>query len=217
MMASYLTKVECEKIIRPFLNAGLSASGVVRTMPRTVVWGPVCYQGLGIRHLYTTQGIGHLLAILRHATRPTLTGKSSFEPLSRKCSWKLVFPNHFFPTPLLTTESSSQDPGSQLLGSSCQIKVTDPFPKPQQASRTDRFFMEAFVACGYRGVELRNLHNCRLHLHALQISDMCTADGRHLTHRRQWKFSSINNGCRRSLGHALIAPSLASVLSGARP
>jgi hypothetical protein len=41
--------------------------------------------------------------------------------------------------------------------------------------------MEAFVACGYRGVELRNLNNCRLHLHTLRISDICTADGRHLT------------------------------------
>jgi hypothetical protein len=75
MMATYLAKVECENIMRPFLNAGLSASGVVRTMPRAVVWGPVRYQGLGIRHIYTTQGIEHLLAMLRHATRPTLTGK----------------------------------------------------------------------------------------------------------------------------------------------
>jgi hypothetical protein len=75
MMATYLTKVECKKIMRPFLNAGLSASGVIKTMPHAMVWGPVRYQGLGIRHLYITQGTKHLLAILRHATRPTLTGK----------------------------------------------------------------------------------------------------------------------------------------------
>jgi hypothetical protein len=67
--------VQCEKIMRPFLNAGLSASGVVRSMPRAIVWGPTRYQGLGIRHLWTTQGVEHLLAILRHATRPTLTGQ----------------------------------------------------------------------------------------------------------------------------------------------
>jgi hypothetical protein len=46
MMATYLTKVECEKIMRPFLNSGLSASGVVRTMPRAVVWGPVLTKAL---------------------------------------------------------------------------------------------------------------------------------------------------------------------------
>jgi hypothetical protein len=75
LMTTYLTKAECEKIMRPFLNAGLSASGVVWSMPQAVVWGHVRYQGLGNRHLYTTQGIEHLLAILRHATHPTLTGK----------------------------------------------------------------------------------------------------------------------------------------------
>jgi hypothetical protein len=37
MMATYISKADCEKIMRPFLNAGLSASGVVRTMPRAVV------------------------------------------------------------------------------------------------------------------------------------------------------------------------------------
>jgi hypothetical protein len=75
MMATYLSKVQCEKIMRPFLNAGLSASGVVCSMPRAIVWGPTRYQGLGICHLWTTQGVEHLLAILRHATRPTLTGQ----------------------------------------------------------------------------------------------------------------------------------------------
>jgi hypothetical protein len=75
MMATYLSKAQCETIMRPFLNAGLSASGVVRSMPRAIVWGPLRYQGLDIKHLYTTQGVEHLLTLLRHATRPTLTGQ----------------------------------------------------------------------------------------------------------------------------------------------
>jgi hypothetical protein len=41
MMATYLKKDECETIMKPFLNAGLSASGVVKTMPHPVVWGPL--------------------------------------------------------------------------------------------------------------------------------------------------------------------------------
>jgi hypothetical protein len=75
MMATYLTKAQGKKTMRPFLNAGLSVSGVVRTMPQAVVWGPVQYQGLGIRHLYTAQGVKHILTIFQHATHPTLTGK----------------------------------------------------------------------------------------------------------------------------------------------
>jgi hypothetical protein len=75
MMATSLSKAQCETVMRPFLSACLSASGVARSMPRAVVWGPLRYQGLDIRHLYTTQGVEHLLALLRHGTRPTLTGQ----------------------------------------------------------------------------------------------------------------------------------------------
>ena len=75
MMAMYLSKDQCKKIMRSFLNAGLSASGICSKMPQPVVWGPLRYQGLGIYHLWTTtQGVKHLLAVLRHMTHPTLTG-----------------------------------------------------------------------------------------------------------------------------------------------
>jgi hypothetical protein len=75
MMTTSLSKAQCETVMRPFLNAGPSASGVACSMPRAVVWGPLRYQGLAICHLYTTQGVEHLLALLWHGTCPTLTGQ----------------------------------------------------------------------------------------------------------------------------------------------
>jgi hypothetical protein len=39
MRATYLKKAQCETIMQPFLNAGLSVSGGVGSMPRTVAWG----------------------------------------------------------------------------------------------------------------------------------------------------------------------------------
>ena len=75
MMATYLSKEQCKTIMCPFLKAGLSSSGVSSKMPRAVVWGPLHYQGIGIHHLWTTQGIEHLLAMLRHVTCQTLTGQ----------------------------------------------------------------------------------------------------------------------------------------------
>jgi hypothetical protein len=65
--------------------------------------------------------------------------------------------------------------------SDSKITVFDPFPKPELATPADRFLMEGFFASGYRGVELRNLNHCRLHMHALLVSDLCTADGQCLT------------------------------------
>jgi hypothetical protein len=40
MMATYLDKSQCEDIMKPFLNAGLSASGVTSKMPRPMLCPP---------------------------------------------------------------------------------------------------------------------------------------------------------------------------------
>jgi hypothetical protein len=98
VMTTYLSKAQCEKIMRPFLNSGLSVSWAVRSIPRAVVWGPLRYQGLGIRHLYTTQGVEHLLAILRHGTRETITGQLYVQPW-RNSNWKSASQNPFCHAP----------------------------------------------------------------------------------------------------------------------
>jgi hypothetical protein len=59
--------------------------------------------------------------------------------------------------------------------------VLDPFPKPALACVNDCFLMELFADYGYSGSDLRDLNICRMHLHALRLSDICTADGRKLT------------------------------------
>ena len=41
--------------------------------------------------------------------------------------------------------------------------------------------MEIFAAHGYCGSDLRALNDCQMHLHALRLSDLCTADGSKLT------------------------------------
>jgi hypothetical protein len=65
--------------------------------------------------------------------------------------------------------------------SDSDITMIDPFLKPEKACEDDSFLMESFVEFGFRGSELRHLNDCRMHLHALRVSDVCTADGRQLT------------------------------------
>jgi hypothetical protein len=57
------TKRQREKLMKPILKAGLSASGVMNTLPRKVVHGPQSRQGLGFNCLYTEQGIQHTARI----------------------------------------------------------------------------------------------------------------------------------------------------------
>jgi hypothetical protein len=48
--------------------------------------------------------------------------------------------------------------------------------------------------------ELRHLNDCRMHLHALRLSDICTADGRYLTNNAM-EVQLIPIAVARSLGH----------------
>ena len=66
--------------------------------------------------------------------------------------------------------------------SESKIKVMDPFDKPKLACPEDYFLMERCFAHSYRGKELMLLSTCHMHLvNALCLSDVCMADGRHLT------------------------------------
>jgi hypothetical protein len=70
----------------------------------------------------------------------------------------------------------------EFLSDSNMITIANPFPKPELACTSDRFHItECFFEHGYQSSELHQLNNCCLHLHALYLSDLCTADERHLT------------------------------------
>jgi hypothetical protein len=179
----FLSKAQCETIMRPFLNAGLSASGVVQSMPWAIMWGPLRYQGLDIKHLYTTQGVKHLLTLLRHATWPTLTGqllRTSMEELQLELGVGKSFFRYSYQE-YGSIETCCWMSATWKFLAVSSITLVDPFPKPVLASATDSFLMERFVAHGYRGTELRHLNLCRMHPNALRVSNICTSDGKHIT------------------------------------
>jgi hypothetical protein len=70
-----LTKKQCKFIMSPILNYALPAVGICRSFPRTIVFSPIKYLGLGIKHLYTLQEISRIKDILLHTYRDTTTGR----------------------------------------------------------------------------------------------------------------------------------------------
>jgi hypothetical protein len=66
-------------------------------------------------------------------------------------------------------------------------------------------------------VPLRHLNDCRMHLHALRLSDICTAaDGRYPTNNAM-EVQLDPYRCTRSLGHILGDRLLPTAHFGARP
>ena len=49
------SKKECDKIQKPFINALLPKLRIKRHMKRAIIWGPMKYNGLNIKDLYTKQ------------------------------------------------------------------------------------------------------------------------------------------------------------------
>jgi hypothetical protein len=58
----------------PILNYAHPAVGICRSFPRTLVFSPIKYLGLGIKHLYTSQEISRIKDILLHTYKDTTTG-----------------------------------------------------------------------------------------------------------------------------------------------
>ena len=75
-MATSLSQKQCDDIMKPILDAGLSALGLSRTMNRDVVYGPRQYQEVGIPDLWLLQGILKLWITLAHGDAKTITGNS---------------------------------------------------------------------------------------------------------------------------------------------
>jgi hypothetical protein len=73
--ATYFTKKEVYKIHSAALNRGLSATGIVRTLDRSICYGPLKFQGLGIQDPYVKQGIEHIKMILQHGHVSNIPGK----------------------------------------------------------------------------------------------------------------------------------------------
>lgn len=56
---------QCWKIMSKLLQAALPRAGIVRTIPRDLVYGPLKYQGLAVPCLFTHQQVEHIVRLLK--------------------------------------------------------------------------------------------------------------------------------------------------------
>ncbi len=58
----------------PAIECILNALGIYRNFPRSLVFAPIQYLGLGITHLHTIQEISRLTDLITHTADMTITG-----------------------------------------------------------------------------------------------------------------------------------------------
>ena len=73
--ACHLQEHELKNVNSKAVNTILSKMGINQNFPREVVYCPISYGGLGLRHLYCEQGIGQITKLLSHTRADTKLGK----------------------------------------------------------------------------------------------------------------------------------------------
>jgi hypothetical protein len=188
LMATSLSKAQCDRIMKPIRAAALSALGINRHLSLVVVHGPQRYQGVGIPELWTVQGILKLWIALHHGDADTITGhqlRASMELLTLELGLPgQLMRQDFTLFGHIITKSWIKHLWEFCHESNIQLETTTP---KLTISRThDEFLMPKFAAYGYRDEQLYHLNLCRLYCHAIRLSDLTTGDGRRI-HPMSWK------------------------------
>ena len=179
LVATSFTKQQTDYIMAPILKAGLHSIQVQSNFPRDLVYGPTRYQGLGISDPWAVQLIEHLQVILRHCSRPTITGKllnTNMENITLELGsgtpfWDLDYASW---SPLVT-HSWMKYTWKDLSTTALSLKGPMATIKPQR--HNDSFLMDLFVAHGFPPQQLITLNEVRMYKQVVRVSDITSANG----------------------------------------
>jgi hypothetical protein len=164
--ATQLTEQDWEFICAPVFQAGLPKAGFSRMFPRTVIFAPKLYQGLGILHPFHYQELEHLAVILYHCTHRTLTGdliQQSWESFRLE----LGMPGNLTDFNYTLWGESITISWLKTVWKYCRehsIQITDTFANPTKSRVNDKFLMHSFMSHGYNSKELKVLNQVRTFL-----------------------------------------------------
>ena len=182
LMATCLTSSQCNTIMQTLLKAALPKLHIAMSFPKVARFGPRRLQGLGIPHIWTTQGIEKLWAIFRHGDDHTITGfqiRSSIEYYLLE----LGLPGQLFSYPYSTLKHLATPSWITSLWEFVSTKgflLSDAIPTIPLKCLEDKFLTEAFLLNQPNKTDLRLANLCRQWLRVLRISDISSGDGKHI-------------------------------------
>jgi hypothetical protein len=187
LMATSLSKEQCNRIMKPIRAAALPAMGINRHLTLSVVHGPQQYQGVGIPDLWTVQGILKLWLAMQHGDAPTITGHQLRASMELH-TIEIGLPGHLLQQNYQTYGQLATISWLKHLWEFCadsNLQMTSTTPKLTLSRTGDEFLMRQFAAYGYRDESLIKLNLCRLYCHAIRLSDITTGDGKRI-HPDSW-------------------------------
>ena len=177
--ATSFTRKECDSIMAPVMQAGLSHSGIVNKVPKAIRFGPAGRQGFGIHDMFVTQGIDHFVRLVDHGyNKQDLTG-SLIRATCQQLILELGTPDKLFQHSYAKYHT---------IATECWIKSTWQFadfygitidtdlPTLQPQCPGDVFLIPLFQQQDDELLE--QLSICRTYLQVTTLADLLTADGK---------------------------------------
>ena len=182
-----LSHKECNRIMKPVLDASLAKTHVCRNFPHSVIYGPKSEKGLGITNLFLSQGLSHISYIQQYLADPdNITGsflRNSIEALKVEIGVGLnLFTLNYERYKHIATDCWIKDVWK--FSSKYDINLQECLTaNVKLRRRKDKFIMTHITGLHcYGASEIAHINRCRLYLQVTTLADITTACGKQFSH-----------------------------------
>ena len=177
--ATTLSIEQCHTIMKPALTAALPKMGVNRHFPRALVHSPMCFHGLGLRHLHTQQAVYHLRDIINHQLSHTPVS------IQHRGAFELLYLNIGISGDFLSLKNFAIMPDQPSTIATCvweflvnnaitlQTSIDAPLLR-----KNDSFLMDKIYLAKESPDRIRIFNRCRMYLKILTVAELATGDGK---------------------------------------
>lgn len=195
LRATTLKQRECDKIQTEYLRAALPNAGFPFTFPRDVLFGPKELGGLGIRRLYLTQGIDHIITMTYHGDARNITGQLIRAVIQAHKveigTGKSLFDNDWETIRHYITPTWISHNFQFMVDN--KIHIDEPTPNLQMQCEGDQFIMDMLGAHRRTPKEWKQINMCRIYLRATTLADIVSGDGRRILKERLTGASRVSS------------------------
>ena len=180
--ATTLSQQKLKDVMWQLLQTYLPKAGINRRIDRTVLYGEVKYQGLGLKDPYIYQGCKHIHDLSEHLFKKTITGQlflTSLEHLRIELGLNIpiLSSNISKYIPLLSTSSWITE--TWKFCSEQGIVFPDQTPTIPLLRKGDQCLMEILLNISSLSPDdIKAINRCRLYLRIFTISDLASGDGK---------------------------------------
>ena len=180
--ATALTTKQCEEVTKEFLKVALPKSGIVRSAARDIVHTPEDILGFGFKDMETKQSIEHVMVMLDHGSRKTVTGRL-LRILAEGTLVEIGMEGDLLAMPMASITWAEATWMTNTIEGIARMKigVENVLPMLSKWKANDRFIMdEIFNSKVFSPQEMNQINEARLRLQVTTLSDVTTADGRRI-------------------------------------